>query len=66
MARAFFERMQVKTCLSDYGITKTRLVAQREQHGMVKLGEKRKIIPELSRLILELSLEGEDLTSSPS
>ncbi len=57
--RAFFERMQVKTRLSDYGIEKasiTKLVAQLEQHGMVKLGEKRDITPEISRQILELSL----------
>jgi NADP-dependent alcohol dehydrogenase len=57
--RAFFERMQVKTRLSDYGIKKTsiaKLVIQLEQHGMVKLGEKRDITPEISRQILELSL----------
>ena len=57
--RAFFEQMQVKTRLSDYGIEKssiTKLVAQLEQHGMVKLGEKRDITPEISRQILELSL----------
>ena len=57
--RAFFELMQVKTRLSDYGIEKTsitKLVAQLEQHGMVKLGEKRDITPEISRQILELSL----------
>ncbi|MDX2481617.1 MAG: alcohol dehydrogenase [Desulfuromusa sp.] len=57
--RAFFERMQVKTRLSDYGIEKTsitKLVAQLEQHGMVKLGEHGDITPEVSRRILELSL----------
>ena len=57
--RAFFELMQVKTRLSDYGIEKTsitKLVAQLVQHGMVKLGEKRDITPEISRQILELSL----------
>jgi hypothetical protein len=30
--------------------------AQLEQHGMVKLGEKKNITPEVSRTILELSL----------
>lgn len=57
--RAFFERMQVKTRLSDYGITKEsipKLVAQLEQHGMVKLGEKKDVTPEVSKRILELSL----------
>ena len=57
--RDFFERMQVKTRLSDYGITKEcipKLLAQLEQHGMVKLGEKRDVTPEISKRILELSL----------
>ncbi len=57
--RAFFEQMQVKTRLSDYGIKKEsipKLVVQLEQHGMVKLGEKRDVTPELSKRILELSL----------
>jgi NADP-dependent alcohol dehydrogenase len=57
--RSFFERMQVKTRLSDYGIKKesiTKLVAQLEQHGMVKLGEKKDVTPEISKRILELSL----------
>jgi len=57
--RSFFESLQVKTRLSDYGIKKesiSKLVAQLEQHGMVKLGEKKNITPEISRTILELSL----------
>jgi NADP-dependent alcohol dehydrogenase len=56
--RAFFELMQVKTHLSDYGISKDsipKLVAQLEQHGMVKLGEKRDVTPAVSKRILELS-----------
>lgn len=56
--RCFFESMQVKTRLSDYGIKHEsigKLVAQLEQHGMVKLGEKKNITPEISRTILELS-----------
>jgi len=57
--RAFFEQMLVKTRLSDYGITKEsilKLVAQLEQHGMVKLGEKRDVTPDVSKQILEMSL----------
>jgi len=57
--RSFFESLQVKTRLSDYGIKEesiSKLVAQLEQHGMVKLGEKKNITPEISRTILELSL----------
>jgi len=57
--RSFFERMNVKTHLRDYGIKAegiSKLVAQLEQHGMVKLGEKRNITPEISRKILEMSV----------
>ena len=57
--RSFFESMQVKTRLSDYGIKQEsvgKLVAQLEKHGMVTLGEKKNITPEVSRTILELSL----------
>ena len=57
--RDFFERMQVKTRLSDYGIKQEsipKLVTQLKQHGMVTLGEKRDITPEVSKKILELSL----------
>ena len=57
--RSFFESLNVKTRLSDYGIKNEgigQLVNQLEQHGMVKLGEKRNITPEISRKILELSL----------
>jgi NADP-dependent alcohol dehydrogenase len=57
--RSFFESMQVKTRLSDYGIKQEsigKLVTQLEKHGMVKLGEKKNITPEVSRAILELSL----------
>lgn len=51
--------MQVKTRLSDYGIKQEsigKLVAQLKQHGMVALGENKDITPEISRMILELSL----------
>lgn len=56
--RAFFESLQVKTRLRDYGIKQesiSQLVCQLEQHGMVRLGEKRNITSEISRAILELS-----------
>jgi NADP-dependent alcohol dehydrogenase len=57
--RSFFESMNVKTHLRDYGINKEgigQLVAQLEQHGMVALGETENITPEISRRILEISL----------
>lgn len=57
--RAFFETLHVKTRLRDYGIDSDgvgKLVAQLEQHGMVKLGEKRNVTAEVSRQILTLSL----------
>ncbi|SEA46005.1 NADP-dependent alcohol dehydrogenase [Desulfuromusa kysingii] len=57
--RLFFERMQVKTRLSDYGIKDDsidKVVAQLEQHSMVRLGEKKNITPAVSREILKLSL----------
>ncbi len=59
LTRQFFERMQVKTRLSDYGIGKESipaLVAQLEAHKMTGLGERRDITPDVSRTILELSL----------
>lgn len=57
--REFFESLQIKTHLGDYGITQNdiaQIVAQLERHGMLKLGERRDINPEESRRILELSL----------
>lgn len=57
--RDFFEQMQVKTRLSDYGITKNNiphLVAQLQAHGMNSLGEKQDITPDVSKKILEASL----------
>ncbi len=59
LTRQFFERMQVKTRLSDYGIGKESipaLVAQLEAHKMTGLGERRDITLDVSRTILELSL----------
>ncbi|WP_417347085.1 iron-containing alcohol dehydrogenase [Ferrimonas sp.] len=57
--RAFFEQMQVKTRISEYGhgadVVDT-LVAQLERHGMVKLGEHGDIDLARSRAILEAAL----------
>lgn len=57
--RNFFEKMQIKTRLSDYGIGKgsiPKLLDQLKAHGMDRLGEHREITLDLSRKILELSL----------
>lgn len=55
--RAFFESMQVKTHLSDYGIPADAvpgLLAQLERHGMIKLGEKRDVNLAVSEQVLAL------------
>jgi NADP-dependent alcohol dehydrogenase len=57
--REFFERMQVKTRLCDYGITAEEIPAVVEQlkaHGMVKLGEKFNVTPGMVEKILGLCL----------
>ena len=57
--RKFFERMQVKTHLSDYGIGKESipdLLEKLQAHGMVRLGEHQEITLDLSKTILERSL----------
>ncbi|MCW7753920.1 iron-containing alcohol dehydrogenase [Desulfobotulus sp. H1] len=57
--REFFERMGVKTRLSDYGIGAegiSRVVEQLQAHGMKKLGEHRDITPEISGRILDRCL----------
>lgn len=57
--RDFFESLQVKTRLADYGIgaeSLDRLVAQLIKNGMVKLGERRDVTPEVSRQVLQLCL----------
>ena len=56
--RQFFESLQVKTRLSDYGIGKDAipaLVAQLERHGMTALGENRTLTLERSRQVYELA-----------
>jgi NADP-dependent alcohol dehydrogenase len=53
--RAFFESLQVKTRLRDYGIDESAvpaILAQLERHGMTKLGEKREITLEISEGIV--------------
>ncbi|MBU0944611.1 MAG: alcohol dehydrogenase [Proteobacteria bacterium] len=57
--RKFFEQMQVKTHLSDYGINKDsipHLLQQLKAHGMVALGEHQDVTLDVSKKILELSL----------
>ncbi|MGK0291419.1 MAG: NADP-dependent alcohol dehydrogenase [bacterium] len=57
--RDFFEAVGVPTKLTDYGVQKEdipKIVNQLSQHGMVKLGERRDITPEVSQKILEMSL----------
>lgn len=54
--RDFFQRMQVKTRLSEYGLAETaipEIVAQLQRHGMIKLGETRDITPAISAQILQ-------------
>ena len=55
--RAFFESMQIKTRLCDYGITEETIptvVAQLTAHNMVKLGERYNVTPEMVADILKL------------
>jgi NADP-dependent alcohol dehydrogenase len=55
----FFESMQIKTRLCDYGITAESIPAVVEQlqaHGMMKLGEKFNVTPEMVEKILGLCL----------
>ena len=57
--RKFFERMQIKTRLSDYGIGTDSIPDLEEKlkaHGMIRLGERQEITLDVSRKILELSL----------
>ena len=54
--RAFFERMEIKTRLADYGIGRDAipaLVAQLERHGLTALGERRDLSPEDARKVYE-------------
>ena len=55
----FFEKMGVKTRLSDYGLGAKDIdavLAVLEKHRMVKLGEKRDVTLAVSRKVLEMSL----------
>ncbi len=57
--RAFFESVGIPTRLSAYRLGREAVdavVAQLTAHGMVKLGERRNITPEVSRAILEMAL----------
>jgi NADP-dependent alcohol dehydrogenase len=57
--REFFEKMQVPTRLSAYGITDKSIplvVEQLKAHGLVKLGEHQSVTPEVVEKILRLCL----------
>lgn len=57
--RDFFESLNVKTRLFDYGITENEIpdiLSQLEKHGLTALGEHQDIDLETSKLILEKSL----------
>jgi NADP-dependent alcohol dehydrogenase len=55
--RDFFHTMGLKTRLSDFEIPREgidAIVAQLESHGMVRLGEKQDVTPDVCRKVLEL------------
>ena len=57
--REFFELAGLSTRLSGYGITKEaipQIVDALKAHGMVKLGEKRTVTPEVAEKILNMAL----------
>ncbi len=57
--RAFFESLGVATRLSDYDLNASHidaLIAALQAHGMVHLGERQDVTPEVSRRILEACL----------
>ena len=57
--REFFELMQMKTCLQDFGLTADNIpeiIASLESHDMVRLGENKNVTPEKVRQALELCL----------
>ena len=57
--RAFFEGLNVPTRLAAYDIgadAVPAIVDQLKAHGMVAIGERREVTPEVSRQVLELSL----------
>lgn len=57
--REFFEIMQLKTRLSDYGLTADNIpeiLEHLKKHDMVQLGENKDVTPEVVRQVLELSL----------
>jgi NADP-dependent alcohol dehydrogenase len=57
--RSFFEGLGIPTRLSGHGLGREAVdavVAQLTAHGMLKLGERRSITPDVSRAILEAAL----------
>lgn len=56
LTRAFFEKLGIKTRLSEYGVKREQIldvVKQLEAHGMTALSETGKITPEVVKQILE-------------
>ena len=56
LTRAFFEKLGIKTHLSEYGVKKEQIadvVEQLKAHGMTELSETGKITPEVVQQILE-------------
>lgn len=56
LTRAFFEKLGIKTHLSDYGVKKEQIadvVEQLKAHGMTALSESGKVTPEVVQQILE-------------
>ena len=59
MTEDFFKRMAMPTRLSDVELGESDidvLIAKLEAHGMVALGEKQQVTPEVSRQILTAAL----------
>lgn len=57
--RNFFEAMGVKTHFADYGLGQDvveKIITSLKAHGMVKLGEKGTVTPDVVRQVLKLSL----------
>ncbi|MBU1168103.1 MAG: iron-containing alcohol dehydrogenase [Proteobacteria bacterium] len=55
--REFFHTMELKTRLSDYEIPREgieAIIVQLQEHGMVQLGEKQDVDPDMCRKVLEL------------
>jgi NADP-dependent alcohol dehydrogenase len=59
LTEAFFKTMQLPTRLSEVDLNSSHIddiILNLEKNGLVKLGEKREVTPEISRIILETAL----------